>query len=251
MTSIPVLLFKVFVALHIIVGFVGLVTFWVPVTSRKGGLVHKRSGLVFTWSMLLAGTFAVGISTNTLIAPLETHSTFPPPFTDAKVTRAIFGWMMIYLATLTVNLAWYGYSCVKHRHRHDGNKEWRNLGLQAVVFALAVNCIVQALLLGQPLMMGASVIGFATVGTNLWFLYKPRRGPNDWQREHIKALVGAGISVYTAFLALGAVRLFPSLALSPGLWAIPLFTGIGIILYHWRAIERPATRAPSVNPVAR
>ncbi len=238
MTTLATVLFKVFIAAHIAVGLVGLVSFWVPIASKKGGGLHKRSGVLFTWSMLGAGSFAVGISVCTLIAPLENHATFPPPFTDAAVVRGIFGWLMIYLATLTINLAWYGWQCVKHRKNHAGNREWKNLSLQVLVFVGAANCVAQGVQLSQPLMIGASMVGFATVGTNLYFLYGPNT-PTAWLREHIKALVGAGISVYTAFLALGAVRLAPSLALHPGFWALPLVTGIGLILYHWRGLRRP------------
>ncbi|WP_313588275.1 hypothetical protein, partial [Aquidulcibacter sp.] len=63
--------------------------------------------------------------------------------------------------------------------------------------------------------------------------------------------VGAGISVYTAFAAFGAVRVMPSIALHPGLWAIPLVTGLAIILYHHRQIRlslRP--RTPQTTGVA-
>ena len=56
------------------------------------------------------------------------------------------------------------------------------------------------------MMMGISMVGFATVATNLWFIYKPSPLPTDRIKEHIKCLVGAGISVYTAFFAFGAVR---------------------------------------------
>ena len=35
-----------------------------------------------------------------------------------------------------------------------------------------------------------------------------------------------------------AVRLMPELALNPGLWAVPLVTGMAIILHHWRKIWR-------------
>jgi hypothetical protein len=61
--------------------------------------------------------------------------------------------------------------------------------------------------------------------------------PVDRIREHIKALVGAGISVYTAFFAFGAVRLLPELALTPGLWAVPLVVGLTLIIYHRRAVS--------------
>jgi len=50
--------------------------------------------------------------------------------------------------------------------------------------------------------------------------------------------VGAGISVYTAFMAFGAVRLAPQLALNPIYWSIPLSIGLSIILYHWIRLLR-------------
>jgi hypothetical protein len=244
--SAVVLAFKTFIVLHILVGLVGLVSFWVPVVGKKGAAAHRRWGRVFTYCMLAAGTFAVCIATCSLIAPLETHSTFPPPFTDAALVRGIFGWMMIYLAVLTINLAWYGLMCVQNKNAHSKNRGAVNLALQALVFLGALNCILQGALLGQPLMMLASFIGFATVGTNLRFIFARAPAPNDWLREHLKGLVGAGISVYTAFLALGAVRLVPSLALSPQLWAVPLVGGLGIILYHWRKLpRRPRATADS------
>ncbi|MEL6957275.1 MAG: hypothetical protein AAFO88_11600, partial [Pseudomonadota bacterium] len=70
------------------------------------------------------------------------------------------------------------------------------------------------------------------------YLYKPAPDPIEWLAEHIKALIGAGISVYTAFFAFGAVRLLPEAALTPALWATPLTIGLGLILYHRRAIYR-------------
>jgi hypothetical protein len=89
------------------------------------------------------------------------------------------------------------------------------------------------------MMVGISFVGFATVGTNLWFMLRAKPGPLEWLTEHIKALVGTGISVYTAFLAFGAVRYVPELALSPILWSIPLITGVSLILYHQRVVTAP------------
>ena len=74
--------------------------------------------------------------------------------------------------------------------------------------------------------------------TNYWFIFKPAPNNHDYVKEHIKSLVGAGISVYTAFFAFGAVRLMPELALTPGLWAIPLITGLTLIIYHQYTVTR-------------
>ena len=55
--------------------------------------------------------------------------------------------------------------------------------------------------------------------------------------------MGTGISVYTAFLAFGAVSYVPELALSTLLWSIPLIVGVYLILYHQRAATAPLRRA--------
>jgi hypothetical protein len=86
------------------------------------------------------------------------------------------------------------------------------------------------------------VVGVATGLTNLWFIHKPRVERADWLKEHIKALVGAGISVYTAFMAFGSVRIFPELALHPAMWSIPLIVGLGIIIWHRLEVDRQARR---------
>jgi hypothetical protein len=241
MESLVPAAFTAFVALHIAFGSVGLVAFWVPVVGRKGGAAHKRWGKVFTWTMLATGFAAVGISACTLIDPIGTHPHLVG--SGAEWIRGIFGWMMQGLAILTVNLAWYGWLAVRHKEDRAAQREWRNLGLQALLLAASVNCIVQAWRADLPLMLGMPAIGIATVATNLWFLYHPAPGPLDWLKEHLKALVGAGISVYTAFFAFGAVRTFPELALHPGLWAIPLVVGLAIIIHQRLAVARmPAAR---------
>jgi hypothetical protein len=112
-----------------------------------------------------------------------------------------------------------------------------NLALQPILVAAAFACAIEGVLIGQYLMVGMSMVGFATAGTNLFFMLNPTPGPKIYLMEHVKAIVGAGISVYTAFFAFGAVRLMPSMALHPGLWAIPLITGLAIILYHHRQIR--------------
>ena len=234
-----VLAFESFVVLHILAGSLGLVSFWIPVASRKGSLQHRQWGRVFTWSMLVTGTAAIGISISTLIDPVNTH----PHLQDAEWIRGIFGWMMLGLAVLTLNLAWYGRCCLVNKDDHRQNLEWRNVALQALLLVASVNCAWQSLRIGEPIMLGMPAIGLATVASNIVFMLKREPASIDWLKEHIKALVGAGISVYTAFFAFGAVRTIPTLALHPGLWSIPLIVGLALIIYHRLQVERQAKAA--------
>ena len=221
-------LFDTLVALHVLTGTVGLVTLWVPVLGRKGGAAHKRWGLVFARALLATGLLAIGISLTTLAWPLETHDFWD----DAALIRGMFGWMMLYLAVLTIQLSRYGLLCVRNRRDHARNREPLNVFLQLATLAAALNCAWHGALLDQPLMIGISVVGTASAVLNLRFIYTDEPPLNEWLVQHTRGLVGAGISVYTAFFAFGAVNLLPAIALHPGLWATPCALGVSLLLYH-------------------
>jgi hypothetical protein len=228
-------LFHTLIAIHIAFGGVGLVSFWVPVVGKKGAKNHRLWGKVFWTTIMVAGCVALCLASLSLYDPLATH----PHLTDrgAPFVRGIFGVMMFYLAILTLNLAWYGLETIKNKFHHDRNRKGLNLWLQPLLILASLACAIEGLLIGQYLMVGMSVIGFATAATNLAFMFNKTPQPKDYLKEHVKAIVGCGISVYTAFFAFGAVRVMPSMALHPGLWSIPLVVGLSIILYHHRKIS--------------
>lgn len=242
-------LFKLLVAAHIASGSIGLISFWLPVFGHKGSASHIKTGKLFINTMLITGTVAVLIATTTLLDPTGTHPHLSnhPLFADPANIQGIFGWMMLYLATLTINLAWQGRNVMRNRHTPERNLAWHNLLSQALLTAASANCLWQGWQINQVMMMALSIVGFATVGTNLW--YSCKKHPTRAQRlkEHIKCLVGAGISVYTAFLAFGAVRLMPELALTPALWSVPLVTGLTLIIYHQRAVALQFSKAPALQ----
>lgn len=221
-------LFEILVAMHIVTGSVGLIAMWVPVVGRKGSPTHRKWGKVFAYSMLTTGSIAIGISLCTLHSPLETH----PFWDDAEQIRGVFGWMMLYLATMTIMLAWYGLLCIRNKRHHERNRNVVNFVLQLVTFLLALNCAIRGYVLGQPLMIGIAVVGLAAAILNTRFIFTTDPPLNEWLIQHTRGLVGAGISVYTAFLAFGAVNLLPAYALNPYVWATPTVLGVSVLLYH-------------------
>jgi hypothetical protein len=238
-----VLLFEAFLALHILCGTVGLVTFWIGVGSAKGGDAHRRYGTLFARTIFVTGLCAIGMSLISLGWPLETH----PKLLDAALVRGLFGWMMLYLAILTVGLVWHGVMSVRRKAEHGAHRAGWTIGIQLATILAAVNCAAQGYLIGQPLMIGMATIGVASGGTNLWFIFTEKPWRLQYVVEHFKALVGAGISVYTAFFAFGAVRFMPSQAFAAWLWALPLSIGLGIIIHHWLKYRRIAARTRGVS----
>jgi hypothetical protein len=231
--------FHTLIIAHILSGATGAVSFWVPVIGRKGGVNHRRWGQVFTLALLCTGILALCMSLMSLADPIGTHPHLADRF-DTSFLRGMFGHLMLHTSLLTINLTWYGWLVVRHRGDQRLNRTRLNFALQWLVIGAAINCAAQGWLIGQPLLMGIAVVGVATGWTNLHFLAKPRPTREDWLKEHVKALVGSGISVYTAFMAFGSVRIFPEMALHPGMWSIPLAVGMAIIIWHRLAIDRAA-----------
>jgi hypothetical protein len=237
--------FELLIAAHIVTGTVGLITLWIPIIGRKGSRLHKRWGQVFVNALLLTGAFAVGISLCTLIAPIETH----PFWDDAALIRAVFGWMMLYLAVMTINLAHYGRLCIRNRQHHADNRTGLNLFLQAATFITALNCAVQGVLIDKPLLIGMAIVGLAAGVLNTRFILRDSPPSQEWLIQHSRGLVGAGISVYTAFLAFGAVNFMPQFAFSPILWATPCALGVGYLIYHQARIMLARRRLTMTKPV--
>jgi hypothetical protein len=237
-------LFESLVIAHVITGTVGLIAVWVPIVGRKGSETHRRWGKVFAYSMLLTGSVAIGISLCTLHSPLETHEFSD----DAAMVRGVFGWMMLYLASMTIMLAWYGLLCIRNRRSHEKNRNAVNFILQAVTFVTAANCAVRGILLGNPLMVGISVVGLTAAVLNTRFILQTAPPLNEWLIQHTRGAVGAGISVYTAFLAFGAVNLLPAYAFNPFVWATPTVLGVSLLLYHQYRIVSQRRRIEARSP---
>ncbi len=245
-------LFEILVAMHIVTGSVGLVTMWIPVVGKKGNRTHKQWGKVFAWSLLVTGTIAVGISLCTLISPFGTHPHFVdnPDFSNADVVRGVFGWMMLYLAVMTIMLSWYGLLCIRNKRAHERNRNPLNLALQALTFVAAANCMIRGFLLVQPVMIGISIVGLTAAVLNTRFIFQRDPPLNEWLIQHTRGLVGAGISVYTAFLAFGAVNLLPAYAFNPVVWATPTVLGVSVLLYHQAKITLARRRVAAAARTA-
>lgn len=232
------LLFDGLLIVHVVAGATGLVALWPPLLGRKGSDRHKRWGRVFAYCLLVTSVCAIGMSLCTLYAPLETH----PKLTDVRMIRSLFGYMMLYLSVFTATLVWFGLQCIRNRQRHAAHRNPITIGLQFATIASAVLCAVQGWLAEQPLMILISGLGISAATLNTRFILDPSPPRNEWLIQHMRAFVGAGVSVYTAFFSFGAANLLPAVAFNPLLWAAPTIAGIGVILFQQRTIRGLAGR---------
>jgi hypothetical protein len=81
----------------------------------------------------------------------------------------------------------------------------------------------------QPLFLFMSPIGFLIGFGNLQFARRPYPTPMAWWYEHMGSMLGGGIAFHTAFLVLGAGRLFGFQLDGPKaivLWLLPTLVGV-------------------------
>ncbi len=236
-------LFHLFLAVHIGAGIVALTSFWATVATRKGGPRHRYYGQVFSTSIYVVCFQALGMGILSVLWPTAMH----PQLTDEPLYRGLLGWMMIYLALLTMSMTRYGLQMIANKRDHDANRHWSMVALQLVVFITGVNCFVQGVMLRQPLMILVAILGFGTTMTYLWYIFKAARGPADYIPEHLKAMVATGIAAYTAFLSVGLIAHVPHLAFNPVIWAVPSVVGMGLIIHFLRRYAKRDSQRFEVN----
>lgn len=221
-------LFGVIVVLHVLAGAIGLVAFWAPIVSRKGGPTHRRWGNVAARALMVAGGLAILMALLSLYGPEQRL----PMIKDRALFAGLFGWMMLYLGLLTISFADYGLLVARYRASRTALRGVRHQALFGAVVAAAITCGAHGFVLGQPLMMLVAAIGLIAVVTQLAYIWRPKVTPRAYVQQHFRSLLGMGISAYTAFLSVGLIRLVPDHVFNPAIWAVPSLVGVALILRY-------------------
>lgn len=235
-------LFEALVVAHVVTGTVGLTAFWGPVVTRKGAANHRKWGKAACYGFLGAGSLAIAMALLSLYGPEQRI----PSITDRELFAGLFGWMMLYLGTLTIGFVDYGLAVVRHSRDRRALRSLRYQGVIAAVVVSALWCGWYGLKVEHPLMVLVATVG--TVAMSIQQIYIWRR--NDPPRtayvgEHFRALIGMGISAYTAFMSVGLIRLVPEHVFNPAIWAGPSVVGVSLILYFTVKGKRTSPTQPS------
>ncbi|MFN9716452.1 MAG: hypothetical protein ACK54U_00700 [Sphingomonadales bacterium] len=235
-------LFEALVALHVITGTVGLTAFWGPIVTRKGAANHRKWGKAACYGFLGAGALAIARALLSLYGPEQRH----PEITDRALFDGLFGWMMLYLGILTIGFVDYGLAVV--RHSRD-RRMLRRPRYQAVIAAVVLSgawCGWYGYTVGHPLMMLVAFIGIVAMAIQQLYIWRRADPPRQtYVGEHFRALIGMGISAYTAFMSVGLIRLVPEHVFNPAIWAGPSVIGVSLIIGFTLKAKRAAARAPS------
>ena len=239
-------LFEILIILHVVAGTTGLAAFWVPVFARKGAASHRKWGRIACYGFVVAGVLAIAMALLSLFGPEERL----PSVTDRALFDGLFGWMMLYLGLLTIGFADYGLAVVRHGRAREKLRGPRYQIVIAAVIVSAINCGIYGARIGETLMIAVALLGLAAMSLQQVFIWRKRTPYTQaYIGEHFRALIGMGISAYTAFMAVGLIRWVPEQVFNPLVWAGPSMVGVGLIVWftHQANRKRPANRARSLN----
>jgi hypothetical protein len=234
-------LFEALVVVHVITGATGLAAFWGPIVTRKGAKRHRQWGRVACYGFVGAGVLAICMALLSLYGPEERI----PSITDRTLFAGLFGWMMLYLGFLTIGFVDYGLAVVRHARDHTALRRARYQMVIAAVMISGAWCGWFGWQVGHPLMMIVAGIGLVAMALQQRFIWSATHPRTTYIGEHFRALIGMGISAYTAFLSVGLVRAFPEHVFNPLIWAGPSTIGVGLILYFTVKAKAPNKPAPS------
>lgn len=239
--------------LHIAVGVVALMIFWIPVVGKKGSLNHKRYGLAYMWCMYTIAISATLMSIMVLLAPtyFKADMLAGARYPEAALNMVYGAWtLLLVLSLLTFNSVHQGrIALVTKTDRSYARKPYNVLVPIALLVAAAV-------LLGMTIaghlnaILGYvfSIGGMISALQSLRYAFAKRVAPNAWLLEHLGSMLGSGIGVYTAFFAFGGRYLLSHLGeWQLVLWILPGVLG-GIAIHFWsRRYAIPASQRTSAS----
>jgi hypothetical protein len=239
-------LFEALVVAHVVTGAVGLTAFWGPIVTRKGAANHRKWGKAACYGFLGAGALAIAMAFLSLYGPEHRH----PEVTDRALFDGLFGWMMLYLGVLTIGFVDYGLAVVKHSRNRKALRSLRYQAVIAAVVATGAWCGIYGVKVGHPLMVLVAVIGIVAMAIQQRYIWRAADFPRGTHiGEHFRALIGMGISAYTAFLSVGLIRLVPEQVFNPAIWAGPSVIGVSLIIWFTLKAKRAAVpKASDARP---
>lgn len=228
-------------ALHILGGAVALFLFWVPMLSRKGGVLHRRSGRWYYWAMMVVAFSALVLSSVIMFDPVATKERiFSEPEAEAEfVTGArLFALFLAQLAVMLYSNLHFGTWVLKVRANRQQLRRLRHLWQLPVLLVLALSSGILGLQQGAVLLIIFAPLGIFTVVTSLHYVYTAVIPARGWQAAHVRNIIPSGIAAYTAFFVVGASSWFgdSSWRLIP--WVAPTVLGSLAIVYYSRQVLR-------------
>jgi hypothetical protein len=209
---------------HMVVGFIGLAAWWVPILTKKGGKKHVLFGKVFALSAYIIGTTALaGVSMRAGYALWRGI--------DITENPQVFGFLIFlgYLGVVTIGFTHHAVQVIRTRRDPDSIRTPFMKALAVGMLLGSIVVIAWALTLWSGVSVVLLVLSPLGIFGAAWiFKYMYRRPPEKmaWWYEHMGAMFVAGIAFHTAFLVFGSRVVIDLSVLGPYNWVPWVLPGV-------------------------
>lgn len=233
-----VFLYQALVWGHIVAGSLALLIFWAPMLATKGSAWHRQSGRYYAWLLYLVSLSGIACCVLVLAAPTYFKAERFAAGTDIAAQSAQIRLFWSFLALLSV-LSW-----VSIRQAVLVLKAGPERLLLKSVSHLSAICLLLLLAcyvfwLGgthqQLLLQIFSVVALLSGIGALRFIFRAEVSRMQIIREHIGAMLGSAIAIFTAFTAFGGRSLLTLSGQGQLIsWLLPSLIGVGLICWYQR-----------------
>jgi len=227
--------------LHITIGSLALVVFWLPLIAKKGSANHIRFGNWFAKGMYAVSISGVLMSSLVLADPIGIRY----PLNDFSVERIaqiaaqqrIFAGFLLMLSVLVFSNVKQSLLVLKAKANRELLKTPFHLATLTVLGVMGAVMawigITQQIILFQIF----SVLSMLNAFGGFRYIFKETLKKREWVIAHLGNIVGAGIGAYTAFFAFGGRRFLSEIftgQLQVIPWIVPGVVGISLMTYFNR-----------------
>ena len=246
---VAALLFDGLIGVHVATGFAGMAAFWVPVFAPKGGRTHVAAGRIYAYC-------AYVVTLSALTAAGGRALSYRIGGIGLAERPDLYGFALLlgYLGVVTLAMVRQGIRVVATKREPETLRTplhealgWASIAGSAAAVAFALGAWSAA----SPVLLGMSPIGLFTGAGMLRLMRAPGARRMGWLYSHLGSMLGGGIAFHTAFLVLGAQRLWDYAILGPLAvltWLLPTLIGIPAIAiwtwYYRRRFDRPSRAKP-------
>lgn len=208
--------------LHIVLGAIALVVYWLPIVVRKGSTLHIQAGKVFYYLMLTVAGSGIVLCIIRLSDPVGIY-TAGQHMTNEQIQQMLvwsipLSQFLLLLSLLTWVTVRHAIGVLQAKENRTLLRRWYYQGPVLLLFPLAGFVAYKGISIGMPLLIIFAAVSLVTASTISLYVYKKDVAPRTWIIEHFSSMVGSGIAVYTAFFAAGGRRMLAELL--PGNWQL-------------------------------
>jgi uncharacterized membrane protein len=199
---------------HIVLGSMALILFWIPMTTKKGGLDHKKFGRYYGYVMYAVALSGALMALMVIYDPIAIKGQMMSAQTDPAQFQygiRIFWGFLLYLSLLTYVSVRQGFAVLEARNQIQALRKVTHT-LPTILLAIGgVGIFSLGVLHDRILHMVFGILGVVIGISMLRYCLKREVAANEWVMEHLGAMIGSAIGAYTAFIAFGGRQIFENL----------------------------------------